>query len=82
MAKRAAIILAGGKGQRFQNAPDKWQDKALARLDGKTLIIHAIENVCHSVDEIIVVINENEQRKTDYQGLFAEYDIRKAKLVA
>ena len=58
MTKRAAIILAGGKAARFQSAPDKWQDKALAELHGKPLLVHAIENIGDFVDEIIVVINE------------------------
>jgi len=80
MAKRAAIILAGGKAQRFQTAPDKWQDKALVLLDGKPLIAHAIENVCDLVDEILVVINENEQRKSVYQNILSKYDIENVKV--
>ena len=45
MAKRAALILAGGKARRFQSIDKIWQDKALAELSGKPLLIHAIENV-------------------------------------
>ena len=45
MTKRAALILAGGKARRFQSKGETWQDKALAELSGKPLLIHAIENV-------------------------------------
>ena len=73
MTKRAAIILAGGKGTRFQTSPEKWQDKALAELDGKPLLVHAIENVQDVVDEIVVVVNENESRNSQYHDILEKY---------
>ena len=65
MAKRAALILAGGKARRFQTIDAIWRDKALAELNGKPLLIHAIENVRDIVDEIVVCVND-EERKAKY----------------
>jgi len=45
MRNRAALILAGGKARRFQSMGADWQDKALATLDGKPLLIHAAERL-------------------------------------
>ncbi len=81
MTKRAAIILAGGKGQRFQTTKENWQDKALTKLDGKPLLIHTIENVQDVVDETIIVVNE-EARKAKYQNILANHNIEKVKIVA
>jgi molybdopterin-guanine dinucleotide biosynthesis protein A len=80
MTKRAAIILAGGKAQRFQTTQEKWQDKVLARLNGKPLLVHAIENVQEVVDEIVVVVNE-EARKSQYHSILASYHIKKARII-
>ena len=44
MTKRAALILAGGKARRFQTKDKDWEDKALAEISGKPLLIHAMEN--------------------------------------
>ena len=65
MAKRAALILAGGKARRFQTKQDDWQDKALTELSGKPLLIHAVENVQNIVDEVAVCVND-EERKAKY----------------
>ena len=65
MVKRAALILAGGKARRFQTIDAVWRDKALAELDGKPLLIHAIENVQGVVDEVAVCVND-EERKAKY----------------
>jgi molybdenum cofactor guanylyltransferase len=80
MTKRSAIILAGGKAQRFQTALQNWQDKALAILDGKPLLVHVIENVRNIVDEIVVVTNE-ETRKLSYQNVLAEQNIENTRIV-
>ena len=79
MTKRAAIILAGGKAKRFQTSHDKWQDKALAELNGKPLLVHAIENIQDIVDEIVVVVNENESRISQYQNVLEKYQCQKSK---
>ena len=65
MTKRAALILAGGKARRFQQKSQEWQDKALAPLFGKPLLIHVVGNVREVVDEIIICVND-ETRKAKY----------------
>src|SRR5450759_1077196 len=81
MTKRQAIILAGGKGKRFQTTQEEWQDKALVELDGKPLLVHAIENVQDVVEDIIVVVNENESRVSKYHDVLQEYGVEKASIV-
>ena len=80
MTKRAAIILSGGKAERFQTTQDKWQDKALAKLNGKPLLIHAIENIQEIVDEIFVVVNE-EARRTKYQDILLRHQVENTRIV-
>ncbi len=80
MTRRAAIILAGGKARRFQIAPDKWQDKALADLCGKPLLVHTIENIRDFVDEIVLVVNENENRRVNYVKVLEEYQIKDVRI--
>jgi molybdopterin-guanine dinucleotide biosynthesis protein A len=81
MTKRVAIILAGGKAQRFQTAQGKWQDKALAELYGKPLLVHAIENVKDVVDEIVIVVNENETRMPKYNDVLARFNVENARII-
>ena len=80
MAKRAAIILAGGKARRFQTIDKTWQDKALAELAGKPLLIHAIQNVRGIVDEIAVCVND-EERKAKYEQILKNYALTNIKIV-
>ncbi len=80
MAKRAALILAGGKARRFQTKHDDWQDKALAELSGKPLLIHAIENVQGVVDEVAVCVND-EERKARYIETLNQYSVKNVKIV-
>src|SRR5512137_623904 len=79
MTKRAAIILAGGKGSRFQTQNGGWQDKALALLEGKPLLIHVVENIQQISDETLVVVND-ELRKVVYDELLKEHAISKVKI--
>jgi molybdenum cofactor guanylyltransferase len=81
MIRRSAIILAGGKAKRFQTSQDNWQDKALAKLNEKPLLIHAIENVQDVVEDIVVVVNENENRKSQYHNVLEKYHIQKARII-
>lgn len=46
---RAGIVLAGGRSERFPTV-----DKALAPLDGKPLLWHAVRSVAPTVEEVIV----------------------------
>ena len=80
MAKRAALILAGGKARRFQTIDAIWRDKALAELNGKPLLIHAIENVRDIVDEIVVCVND-EERKAKYTKTLDQHAIKNVRIV-
>jgi molybdenum cofactor guanylyltransferase len=80
MAKRAALILAGGKARRFQTMDAIWRDKALAELNGKPLLIHAIENVRDIVDEVFVCVND-EQRKVKYDKILNQHSVRNVEIV-
>ena len=79
MTKRAALILSGGKARRFQTQNQSWQDKALAELAGKPLLVHAVENVQGIVDEIVVCVND-EERKAKYAEILKEHGLN-AKIV-
>ena len=80
MVQRAAIILAGGKGERFQTTPQVWQDKALASLLGKPLLIHAIQNVSEVVDEIAVCVND-QNRQTKYAEVLKTHGLTNVRLL-
>jgi molybdopterin-guanine dinucleotide biosynthesis protein A len=80
MAKRAAIILSGGRAKRFQNTHEKWQDKALVELLGKPLLIHAIKNVSEVVEEVIICVN-NKNRKTQYAEILAKHSVKNIRLL-
>jgi molybdopterin-guanine dinucleotide biosynthesis protein A len=81
MTRMAALILAGGKAKRFQTDKENWHDKALADLNGKPLLVHAVENVSSVVDEIIVCVND-EERKKRYSEVLAPNGFGGVKLVA
>jgi molybdopterin-guanine dinucleotide biosynthesis protein A len=53
--ERAAIVLAGGFSKRFG------QDKGLAKLAGKPLLVHVLEGVSTVVDEVLVVVSSKLQ---------------------
>jgi molybdopterin-guanine dinucleotide biosynthesis protein A len=80
MLNRAAIILAGGKGKRFQTSEDKWKDKALAVLNDKPLLVHAIENIKDSVEEIIVAVEKNEGRIKQYQNILEKFHVQDVRI--
>jgi molybdopterin-guanine dinucleotide biosynthesis protein A len=72
MTKRAALILAGGKARRFQSKNGKWQDKALAELFGKPLLLHAVENVRDVVEKTVICV-DSESRKTQYTEVLTKH---------
>jgi len=80
MTKRAAIILSGGKAERFQSEQQTWQDKALIELFGKPLLIHAVENVQNLVDEIVISVNDR-TRKTRYAEVLKKHKAKKVRLL-
>ena len=79
MTRRAAIILAGGESRRFQLENENWQDKALAELFGKPLMIHAVESVHTAVDEVVVCVND-EIRKARYSKVLAKYGLENIRI--
>ena len=80
MTKRAALIIAGGKARRFQIKQEDWQDKALAELFGKPLLIHVVENARNAVDEVVICVND-ETRKTKYAEVLKKHNTSNVKLV-
>ncbi|TRO47994.1 molybdenum cofactor guanylyltransferase [Candidatus Bathyarchaeota archaeon] len=80
MAKRAAIILSGGRAQRFQNSHETWQDKALVKLLGKPLLIHAVENVREVVEEVVICVN-NDNRKLQYAEILKKHRVKNIRLL-
>lgn len=80
MAKLAALILAGGKARRFQVKGENWQDKALAELHGKPLLIQDLQNVRGVVDEVAVCVND-EERKAGYTEILEKYTVSNVKIV-
>ncbi len=80
MSSRAALVLAGGSAKRFQAQHHTWQDKALAELEGKPLLVHAIQNLQDIVDEVVVCVNSKE-RKAQYSQVIAKYGLDDVKFV-
>jgi len=79
MAKRAAIILAGGKAERFQVKEEPWKDKALAMLFGKPILIHIIERIRDVTEEIVVCV-DNKARRVRFSKVLNEYSIKNVTL--
>ena len=80
MTKRAAIILSGGKAERFQSEQQAWQDKALTELFGKPLLIYAVENVQNLVEEIVISVND-EARKARYCEVLQKHHIKNVRVL-
>jgi molybdopterin-guanine dinucleotide biosynthesis protein A len=80
MGNRAALVLAGGGAKRFQTSKEYWQDKALVEINGKSLLVHVIENIKGTVGEIVVCVND-EQRLTQYKQLLDKQAIENVRFV-
>jgi molybdopterin-guanine dinucleotide biosynthesis protein A len=59
----SCIILAGGRGKRFDN-----QDKGLIKLNNKPLIEHVIERIQPQVDDIVISANRNIETYNKYSS--------------
>lgn len=79
MSKKAAIVLAGGKSERFQTNRKTWQDKTLANLYGKPLLVHALNKIGEVAEEVVVCVND-EPRRAKYTQVLTQHGIS-AKLV-
>lgn len=55
--RKSAIILAGGLSKRLG------QDKGLIELGGKPLLIHVLDKISDIVDEIVIVVSSESQRR-------------------
>ena len=55
--QKSAVILAGGFSRRFGS------DKGLVVLADKPLVIHVIDRVSEVVDEVLLVVSSEEQKK-------------------
>lgn len=75
MVKRCAIVLAGGKAERFQVKDGPWIDKALAIVLGKPMLIHVIERLRSVVEETIICVN-NDVRKRRYMKVLRDFSIK------
>lgn len=53
----SAVIVAGGVSKRFG------QDKGLIRLADKPLVLHVLDKIVTVVDEVVVVVNSEMQKK-------------------
>jgi len=56
--QRSAVILAGGFSRRFGN------DKGLVVLADKPIVIHVIDRISEVVDEVLLVVSSEDQKKT------------------
>lgn len=75
MVRRVALVLSGGRGQRFQVLNDPlWRDKALALLDDTPLLVHVVRNVVDVVDEVIVCV-DSEERGGGYLEVLERYHL-------
>ena len=55
---KSSLILAGGRGSRLG-----YKEKALIPIMGRTIIEHIIEVLEHVVDEIIISVRDDEQKR-------------------
>jgi molybdopterin-guanine dinucleotide biosynthesis protein A len=67
--KRSAVILAGGFSRRFG------QNKGLIELSGKPLVLHVLDKALHIVDEVVVVVSSDAQKRAFSCALHDEVDV-------
>ena len=75
MTKKCAVVLAGGKAERFQRGGSPWIDKALAEVQGKPMLIHIVESLASTVEEIVICVN-NEARKRKYAKVLLDFSVK------
>jgi molybdopterin-guanine dinucleotide biosynthesis protein A len=80
MVTRTALVLAGGKARRFQSGADNWEDKAVALLEGKPLLVRVVEGVKPAVDEVLVCVNDVERGRR-YIKVLDAYGCSDAKII-
>lgn len=66
---RSAIILAGGKSTRMN------EDKGLRELGGEPLVKHVIRRVSCLVDEVLIVLGSEDQRRAYSRAIGVEAEL-------
>ncbi|MDH5362314.1 MAG: molybdenum cofactor guanylyltransferase [Aigarchaeota archaeon] len=67
--ERAAVILAGGRSERFQRTGEPWVDKALTVVNGKTILERMVVQLRSCVDEIAISVSSEESKRSYFQAL-------------
>lgn len=67
--EKAAVILAGGRSERFQRREEPWVDKALIVVHGITILESMIVQLRNCVDEIIISVSSEESKRSYIQAL-------------
>lgn len=63
---RTVTILAGGESTRFRRFSKNSKDKALKKLNGKTLLENILSSAREAAEEVVITVN-NEQKKKRYE---------------
>ena len=69
MMERAAVILAGGRSERFQRRGESWVDKALTVVNGRTILEGIVVQLRDCVDEIAISVSREQSRRTYLRAL-------------
>jgi len=67
--ERAAVILAGGRSERFQRTGEPWVDKALTIVNGKTILEGMVVQLQDCVDEIAISVSSEESKRSYFRAL-------------
>jgi len=65
----AAIILAGGRSERFQRGGEPRVDKALTVVNGITILERMVVQLRNCVDEIVISVGSEESKRSYIQAL-------------
>ena len=71
----STIVLAGGKGSRFQKTGHEWIDKLLAKVNNKPMILNVLEKVIEISHEVIISTN-TESRGETYKNLVNDENVK------
>jgi len=69
LMERAAVILAGGRSERFQRRGESWVDKALTVVNGRTILEGIVVPLRDCVDEIAISVSREQSRRTYLRAL-------------
>lgn len=63
MERRTAVILGGGKSKRFNHSINEVTDKAIIKIDNKTMIGRILGTTRKAVEEVLIVVRNNSQKE-------------------